>query len=118
MKTTVSQCDFHDAFRRCDRLEQFSYHGRNALFEYLEEYEESTGEELELDVISLCCDYSEYSSALDAAGNYDPDFNVDDATLEAMDEFDREELEEKALAYLQDHTTVIVHDEGVIVESF
>jgi hypothetical protein len=29
------------------------------LFDYLEQYEEDTGQEIELDVISLCCDYSE-----------------------------------------------------------
>lgn len=110
MKTTVSQSDFHDAFRACDRLENFSYQGRNALFDYLEEYENDTGEEIELDVIGLCCDYSEYPSALEAA--------KDMSSFEPDPEQDEEEQEEEALAYLQDHTIVIVHDEGVIVESF
>ena len=29
------------------------------MFDYLEQYEEDTGEELKLDVIALCCDFAE-----------------------------------------------------------
>lgn len=109
MKTTVSSSDFHDAFRRYDRLENFCWKGREALFEYLEQLEEDTGEELELDVISLCCDYSEYSTALEGANEYG--FEVDS-------DLDEDDQEESALEWLQDQTTVIVHDEGVIIQSF
>ena len=30
------------------------------MYDYLEEYSESTGEEVELDIIALCCDYNEW----------------------------------------------------------
>lgn len=56
---TINQSNFHDAFISAGRKDQFSYEGLKALFEHLEEYAESTGEPLELDVIALCCDYSE-----------------------------------------------------------
>lgn len=59
MKTTVSRYDFERAFVDAGRKDQFSYEGLNALFDYLEDYEDSTGEEIELDVIALCCDYYE-----------------------------------------------------------
>ena len=59
MKTTVSLYDFRDAFRQYDRANSFSYDGYRVLFEFLEEYEDSTGSEVELDVIGLCCEYSE-----------------------------------------------------------
>jgi hypothetical protein len=59
MKTTVSKYDFERAFADADRKENFSYEGLAVLFDYLEELEASTGEELELDVIALCCDYYE-----------------------------------------------------------
>jgi len=36
-----------------NRKTNFSYEGLEILFEYLEELEESTGEEIELDVIAL-----------------------------------------------------------------
>lgn len=59
MKTTVSRYEFERAFVNHGRKDQFSYEALGLLFNYLEEYEESTGEEIELDVIALCCEYSE-----------------------------------------------------------
>jgi hypothetical protein len=70
MKTTVNFNDFQDAFRRFDRANQFSRAGLSALFDYLEEIEQDTGEEMELDVIGLCCDFMEFDSAEDAAREY------------------------------------------------
>lgn len=64
MKKTINFYDFSDAFRKADRS-NFTYSGLRALFEDLEEYEESTGEEVELDVIALCCEYAEYDSLAD-----------------------------------------------------
>ena len=55
MKTTVSRYDFERAFVDAGRKDQFSYEGLSVLFDYLEDYEDSTGEELELDVIAFCC---------------------------------------------------------------
>ena len=69
MKQTVSLYDFERAFKDFDR-DNFSYDGLKALFEYLEEYEDDTGEELELDVIALCCDYTEYDSLKDFNDDY------------------------------------------------
>jgi hypothetical protein len=62
MKTTVSRYDFERAFVTAGRKDQFSYEGLDVLFGYLEELEASTGQELELDVIALCCDYYESST--------------------------------------------------------
>lgn len=110
MKQTVNRSDFHDAFRAYGRLDNFTYEGRNALFGYLESYEEDTGEEMELDVIALCCDYSEHGSALEAAEEYGfwPD-----------DKRDEYEQEKAAMLYLQDNTRVIaVEGGGVIIAGF
>lgn len=58
MKQTINQYEFRRAFEEC-RPDSFSYEGLGALFEYLEQWEQDTGEELELDVIAICCDFSE-----------------------------------------------------------
>jgi NAD(P)-dependent dehydrogenase (short-subunit alcohol dehydrogenase family) len=42
-----------------DRKDQFSYEGLELIFDYIEEYEQETGEQIELDVIALCCEWSE-----------------------------------------------------------
>jgi len=62
MKTTVYFTDFERAFRDYDRSENFSHLGLCTLFDYLEELEEETGEETELDVIAICRDFTEYES--------------------------------------------------------
>jgi hypothetical protein len=58
MKTTVYFSEFCDYFRKI-RPDNFSYQGLRILFDYLEEIDNSCGEESELDVIGLCCDFAE-----------------------------------------------------------
>ena len=70
MKRNVNEYEFEDAFRDMGRQDNFSYEGKKALFEYLEEMYEGMGEEYELDVIGLCCEYSEHDTALEAAEEY------------------------------------------------
>ena len=60
MKTTVNFSEFRDSFQQI-RPDNFSYDGQKILFNYFEEFEEDTGEEFELDVIAICCDFSEDS---------------------------------------------------------
>jgi hypothetical protein len=96
MKTTVSRYDFERAFVDADRKENFSYEGLNALFDYLEDYEEQTGEEIELDVIALCCDYSE-DNPDDIIANYSID-------VEGMDD---DEKIDAVRDYLNDNTTLV-----------
>ena len=44
------------------RPDNFSRGGLNAFFDYFEELEAELDENIELDVISICCDYSEYKN--------------------------------------------------------
>lgn len=93
MKTTVSLYDFREAFRTCGRAEQFSYEGLEVLFDYLEQYEEDTGEELELDVVALCCDF--YEDTVEAiAANY---------SIDLTDREDEDEKAEVVREYLEDN---------------
>jgi hypothetical protein len=79
-----------------DRKENFSWEGRAMLFDYLEEYEQSTGEELELDVISVCCDYREAETQEIIA-----DYSLDVEGVEP------EDLDETISDYLQENTSYI-----------
>ena len=60
MKQSTNLYAFRNAFLAI-RPDNFSHEGLEVLFDYLEEYEESAGEEIELDVIAICCDFSELS---------------------------------------------------------
>ena len=53
------------------RPNNFSYTGLTSLFEHLEQYEESTGEQIEFDPIALCCEYTEYDDLGEFHQNYD-----------------------------------------------
>lgn len=59
MYQTISFSMFCDAFIKMGREDQFTYEGKRHLFDYIEEYEECTGDPIELDIIELCCQYSE-----------------------------------------------------------
>ena len=76
MKTYISEYSFMRAFKEC-RPDNFSYDGLKVLFEYLEEYEMDIGEELELDVIGLCCDFSE-STFEDIAALYNVEIDINE----------------------------------------
>jgi hypothetical protein len=97
MKQTINFSQFHDAFWDHNRLDNFSYEGLKALFEWLEELDDSCGTETELDVVALCCEFSEYADLEEIQGNYD--------TIESLDD-------------LRDHTTVITFDSGIIIQDF
>jgi hypothetical protein len=59
MYKTLTFADFCSAFRNHGRENQFSPEAKFALYEYLTNLEEETGKKIELDVIALCCDYTE-----------------------------------------------------------
>lgn len=71
MITTINENDFQQAFKSMGRNANFSYEGLKELFKYYEEYEESTGEKVELDVIAICCDWTEYESEYELVNTYD-----------------------------------------------
>lgn len=58
MKQTLTK----DMFRfQMDQIRpnQFSYEALGILFDYFEQYENDTGEQVEFDPIAICCEYAE-----------------------------------------------------------
>jgi hypothetical protein len=95
MKDTINIYHFSDAM-----IEHgFSYEGAKALFEYFEQYEQDTGEEMEFDPIAFRCSFDEYENLQEIKKNYQ----------------DIETLED-----LQNHTTVIEipDSDRLIIEAF
>lgn len=99
MKQTINKYEFSDAFEKMGRGNNFSYEGRDALFDWLEQYEEETGEEIELDIITLCCDFTEYENLEEFNKNYGKD-------CETIDE-------------IEQYTIVVpIDDESFIIQCF
>jgi hypothetical protein len=95
MKITINFNNFNDELANLS--DQFSYEGTEALYNYLTELEEETGEEIEFDPIALLDDYTEYKNLKAVRSDYPHIKNMDD---------------------LKDHTTVIKFDSGLIVANF
>ncbi len=122
MKMTLSTYQVADALKN-DTCARWSYNGSLALAEYLEEYEESTGEELELDVCAIRCDFSEYSSLQTWAADYfagdwkteigiSPDCIEEGISDIALDQIIRMFIMDK------NNATLLEFEGGVIVSSF
>jgi len=109
MKTTINQSNFVSAFKgNSERKNQFSHEALCALFDYYEEYEQNLGEQIELDVVAICCDWTEYATALEAAQAYGwkPDNHIAD---------DGNECDGEAMQFLSDSTQVIELKGGSVV---
>ena len=108
MKQTVNLQDFRDAFYKMDRKDNFSYEGLEVLFNYIEEVEQYTGKEIELDVIALCCEYAE--STIEELIT---DYSIDISDCGPDDD---EAIKEIVLAYMECDTSVCgVTSEGSVV---
>jgi len=95
--------DFLEEFERHGRKDQFSYNGKKALFDYLEQLSEDIGEAIELDVVALCCEFSEYKNLKEFNRDYSYSIGHD---VDCVDE-------------IYDYTTVIpVGDETFIIQDF
>jgi len=71
MKQTINFYDFRDAFIKAGRGNQFTYSGLRAIFDYIEDYENDCDTQIELDVIALCCEYTEYDNIAEFWLEYD-----------------------------------------------
>jgi len=116
MYSYVTFSDFVDTFRAMGRLRtrdggegNFTYDALRALFDYLEELEYDIGEDMQLDPIALCCQFSQYEDAADAVHAVDRD-----VYREVMENNDPEE---SLLDWLRDQTTVIKFNGGIIIDS-
>jgi hypothetical protein len=94
MKTTVNAYQFADEMTG----HGFTRAGAIALFDYLEQYEEETGHELDFDPIALRCDFTEYKDLKEIACEYGEEYGD--------------------LDYLEQSTTVIEFEGGLIITNF
>jgi hypothetical protein len=97
MYQTITKSQFVDSFRDMNREDNFSYSGLCALYDWFEQMEEDTGSPIELDVIAICCEFSEYEDIDEICNAYDDIDNLQD---------------------LYGHTSVIEFPGGIIIQDF
>lgn len=83
MKMSITQTQFVEEFNNYNRREQFSYKALCEIFDYYEQIDE----DYELDVIAICCEWTEYESLFEACQEYGTacEFN-DDGSYYDVDE--------------------------------
>ena len=123
MKTTLNTSDIARALKS-DENAAWTWNGAKALAEYLEQLEEETGEEMELDVCAIRCDFSEFSSLEAWAADYFR--NQADAVdklgltlgMDGSIDEDEDEVESNIRSFIRDNGQLIEFDGGVIVSCF
>ena len=83
----ISFNDFLEEFKKYGREGQFSQEGKKALFAFLNGLSEDTGEPIELDVISLCCNFTEYDSVEEFNRDYGYSIGDDVDSIEDIEYF-------------------------------
>ena len=84
MIEVVTESEFIDRFRKI-RPTNFTYEGLQVLFEHLEQYEDDTGDTIELDVIGLCCEFYQYDNLKEFQDDYGKEYEtLEDIENETM----------------------------------
>lgn len=110
IQTITSETMFIEAFRDMDRMENFSIDGLKALYEFLEDMSQDLGEDYELDVVALCCDFNEmdWGEVKEQYGD-----------LISQDEWeDCEDIQDEIntmLAMLNEETMVVMYDDEKVL---
>jgi len=116
-------------YKRVETLENpngnFSYKGLRCLFQYLEEI--TTEEEpYKLDVIALCCEYSEYKDLETYLNDYSNQYDIKEITgkddISNLNEEELTELKQVIEEEINEKTTLIKFDddlnEGFIIGQY
>lgn len=94
-QTIDNASQFRDQFHQCGRGDQFSYEALGLLFDYLED----CGSDVELDVVGICCEFSE-----DTWDQITTNYSFD---IDSLEDLDEDEKIEVVRAYLEDKTTIV-----------
>ena len=112
MKKTLTTSDIVNALT-ADENARWTRAGAHALAEHLEQLEADCGIEMELDIVALRCEYSEYESLEEWLTDY-----YDDQLEDVLDGTAYDEAEEKLRDYIHDRGQLIEFSGGIIVSEF
>jgi len=120
MKTTLNTHDITLALHS-DEFGGWSYDGAKAMAEHLEELEQDYGMEMELDVVGIRCDFTEYDSLQAWLCEYYGDSlenSLKSAGIDLDDDDGDDEIDDLIRSHIHDHGQLVEFNGGVIVSSF
>lgn len=83
MHITLDKNQFVRRFQSSSRANQFSREGLEAIYDYYE----SIGEDLELDIIGICCEWTEYDDLKELCSDYCVDTYLKDYDYDNDDDY-------------------------------
>ena len=107
MKKTINLHNFVSAFTEMGRYDQFSLDALKIIYKYITDYEEKSGQVMQLDVIAICCEFVE-STPLQVFVDYVT--SIDPYNLK-----DENDLMAKAVDFLESKTSVLGQTETNII---
>ena len=120
MKTTLSIIEVAHALLHDDNA-AWSYEGARALAGWFDDMEVETETEIELDVVAIRCDFSEFGSLQDWIMEYygqSLNTSIGGAGIDLDGDEDEDDIDELIRSHIQDHGQLIEFNGGIIVSSF
>ena len=106
---TLDKYSFVRAFEESSRKDQFSHEALEVIYECLEYYSHDSGEDVELDIVAVCCEWAEMTWQ-DVVQSYGLDLSFCDTDEERID---------AVKEYLRDQTTSFhLSDDSFVFVSF
>lgn len=120
MKKTIDKYEFVRDMDEYYHGNGFSYDGLLTLYDYLEELEEETGEELEFDVVALHCQYDEMT-VYDFLTDYYDKADIEEIfsiyNLKSIDEITADVLYEYENLYMISRIIAVVDETTIIIDN-
>jgi hypothetical protein len=120
MKQTLTTRQAADIISR-DDSNSFTYDGALALAEYLEALECDTNSELELDLVAIRCDFSQWDSLQQWAEDYygtNREGHGWKWNLDIADDADDDEADKIIQTFIEERGILIEFSAGIIVSAF
>ena len=112
---TVNPSDLYHLACKMARGDNFGYKGWRKIGDYLESLSNNLGENIEIDIIAICCEYSMAESADEAYMQHDHLHGVDLPEEEAWEEMEEEEKLGIIEEFLQNRSSVVVCKGDLII---
>ena len=112
---TINASDLYNMACSMGRGHNFGYSGWLAIGDHLENLSDDLGENIEVDIVAICCEYSMAESADGAYMQYDHLHGVDLPEEEAWEEMEEGEKLGIIEEFLQNRSSVVVCKGDLII---
>ena len=112
---TVDSSDLYHLACKMARGDNFGYKGWRKIGDYLESLSDNLGENIEIDIIAICCEYSMAESTEEFFMERQHLHGIDLPTMEEWEELEDGKKLETIEEFLQENTALIICKDNLII---